>query len=104
SLWDLESWLAPRLRVLFDNPESPDGQLAGIIELCLAEVNANIRTERSVRTILSRRLPSHQIVYMRQPGDPEETTTTGSSSVPNLTIPEWVIPSQAWSSGLPRAV
>ncbi len=53
SLWDLESWLAPRLRQYIANPNSMEGRLAGAIELCLAEMSDGIRTERSTKKALA---------------------------------------------------
>ena len=52
TLWDLESWLVPRLPLYFEHPHSAVGQLASAIELCLAELQGGIRSERSVKTLL----------------------------------------------------
>jgi len=52
SLADLESWVASRLPAYMSNPESPAGQLAGLIELSLSELHDGLRTERSVKSRL----------------------------------------------------
>ena len=92
-LRDLETWLAPRLRYFLTNPENPPGQLAGLIELCLAEFHDGIRTERSVRTRLSRFLANAPIRYISYSDKPEQLVTATSSSV-TISL-QW---SPVWSS------
>lgn len=58
ALRDLESWLVPRLPVYLENPNSAVGELAGVVELCLAELQAGIIAERSVRKRLSGQPPN----------------------------------------------
>jgi hypothetical protein len=53
ALRDLESWLAPRLPIYLEHPDSAVGQFAGVVELCLAEHHAGIIAERTVRKRLS---------------------------------------------------
>ncbi|MBI2885729.1 MAG: hypothetical protein HYY02_00820 [Chloroflexi bacterium] len=57
-LRELESWLVPRLPMLLEEPESEIGKLTALVELCFAEFQAGIRTERSIRALLTRHLPA----------------------------------------------
>lgn len=47
--------------------------LAGLVELCLAELHAGLRTERSVKTRLSR--------YMTSKPDPVHSSPSGGSDL-----------------------
>lgn len=58
TLRELESWLVPRLPICLANPDSAVGRLAGVVELCLAELQAGIIAERSVRKRLSGQPPN----------------------------------------------
>ena len=79
SLADLESLVASRLPAYVSDPESPAGQLAGLIELCLAELHDGLRTERSIK---SRLVKAVQARYTSQdpsfpsgtPGRPRKTS------------------------------
>jgi hypothetical protein len=50
----LVAWVDTRLPTYMLNPDSPSSQLAGAIELLTSEVEAGLRSERSVRTLLSK--------------------------------------------------
>ena len=52
SLHELESWLVSMLPIYLSNPTSEAAELVSVIELGLAEINADIRTERSLRLLL----------------------------------------------------
>lgn len=98
SLWELESWLVPRLPLFVTTPETPLGQLAAAVELCLAELQAGLRSERSIRTLLRRNLVANPIVWVPI-GElqREETTTSVNSTQPNV-IPPWLSPLPTWST------
>jgi len=52
TLQELESWLVSMLPTYLQNPDSSVTELAGLIELGLAEINADIRSERGFRNLL----------------------------------------------------
>jgi hypothetical protein len=80
TLQDMESWLVPRLPLYLDNPDSAAGQLAGAIELLLSELQAGLRTERSLRTALGRYRRELQTIWIQYPGVECENTATSSTS------------------------
>ena len=79
-LGELETWVASRLPVYVSDPESPAGQLAGLIELCLAELHDGLRTERSIR---SRLLKAVQARYKPQ----DLSFSSGTPVRPRKTLP-----------------
>ena len=48
----LEDWLAVKTPSLIDDPDSDDAELTAAIELGLAEINADIRTEEEFRLLM----------------------------------------------------
>lgn len=100
TLSELESWLAPRLQFYLRNPDSRSAKLAGLVELCLSEIQAGIRTEGSVRRMLSRRLNAEPAVFavlVTSASSNEATTATSSTSqVSHL----WPAQSQSWYSAV----
>lgn len=50
----LVAWVDARLPTYIIDPDSPSSRLAGAIELLTSEVEAGLRSERSVRTLLSK--------------------------------------------------
>ena len=52
TLQELESWLVDMWPTFLQNSDSAVSELAAFIELCLSEINAGIRTERSLKTLL----------------------------------------------------
>jgi len=90
TLWDLESWLVPRLPIYLENPESAVGQVASAIELCLAELQAGLRSERSISPLLAGHLKTTPILWTRYPeAQPEDITSSAN-----------VNQSQSWSTSL----
>lgn len=98
SLWDLESWLVPRLPILASMPDSDAGRLAAAIELYMAELQARLRAERSVRSLLSRYIAANPIVWAPYLETPSHHTTASATSTEPTTIPQWFDPSPVWSS------
>lgn len=104
SLQELESWLAPRLSMHMINLESEDARLAGLIELCLAELHDGIRTERGIKARLRRATQTwdrsrSQVVFMHFPGQTSETVGGSATTVQGIILPAWLGQSSAWSSG-----
>ena len=79
TLWELESWMAPRLPVLLDAPDSLAGRIAGAIELCFAELQGGLRSERSIRISLKRYQDMQKITWLR-PVEEQQTNETTSAS------------------------
>lgn len=93
TLYQLESWLAPRLPMYMISSESPAAQMTGLIELCLAELHDRIRTERSIKTqlrlaIRARYAPRDQVIFVRFPGQTGETVSSSASSVTEIIAAE----------------
>jgi hypothetical protein len=97
TLRDLESWLVPRLPIYLENPDSAVGQLAGVIELCLAELQAGIIAERSVRGRLLRYAPRESLIWLKYPNESQDDVHTAASSTAGAVNWEWGVPSQFWS-------
>lgn len=97
TLWDLESWLVPRLPIYLAIPESAVGQLVGTIELCLAELQVGLRSERSVRALLRGRLPTKTIWAPYTDVQSEDTTSSATSMSTVMRFLE-PVPSPFWSS------
>ena len=102
TLHELESWLVHRLPVYLSNPNSAAAELVGVIELGLAEIQAGIRSERSLTKLLGLQVASNPISTESYPyyagitqassaASPTEPTplvwealSTSSSSVPQV--------------------
>lgn len=52
TLDELEDWFLPRVFDLIVDPYSDDASLVGAIELCLAEMQDGIRSERDTKALL----------------------------------------------------
>ena len=61
TLHELESWLVNRLPIYLSNPKTAAAELVGVIELGLAEIQAGIRSERSLRKLLGLQVASNPI-------------------------------------------
>lgn len=85
TLWDLESWLVPRLPLYLQNPESAVGQLASAIELCLAELQAGLRSERGIRTLLARHLKVTPTIWAPYSEAQPEDITSSTNAEPLVT-------------------
>jgi len=98
SLHELESWLVSMLPVYLSNPTSEAAELVGVIELGLAEINADISTERSLRLLLRKHLVNNKVTSM-QYTDLDSTDLTGAtiSSTDSTTL-EWTDPLPSWST------
>ena len=97
SLWELESWLAPRLFCYLNAPDSLAGRIAGAVELCLAEISAGIRSERSVRQSLARYKAKQEIRWLSYPEE-EQTITTGSVIDQFIPVVGLLNPMQVWNT------
>lgn len=86
TLRDLEAWLAPRLPMCFDAPDSAIGRLAGAIELGLAELQAGLRSERSLRTALSRYRDAQQVKWFSFPNDQPDNVSSSAMSEPTEVV------------------
>jgi len=89
TLWDLESWLVPRLAYFVHNLDSSEAKLAGTIELCLSELRAGIRSERSVRTLLSRHFADMPAILSVYPPRISDNETSSSTPLPRIMIFDW---------------
>ncbi|MBI4284765.1 MAG: hypothetical protein HY670_02550 [Chloroflexi bacterium] len=98
SLRELESWLVPMLPSYFSNPDSAVADLAGTIELGLAEIQAGITNERNLRKLLATHISHDPIKYEPYPYQAESseaTFVTGATETMNLSWPDL---SPSWSS------
>lgn len=98
SLHELESWLVSMLPVYLSNPTSEAAELVGVIELGLAEINADIRTERSLRLLLRKHLVNNKVTSMQYTDlDSTDLTVATISSTDSTTL-EWTDPLPSWST------
>jgi len=100
TLWDLESWLIPRLPLYLQNPDSTAARLAGTIELCLSELQGGIRTERGIKKLLSQQATPEPIYLRPYPSYSSVDEATSSTPVMEPASFGWFDPSQVWSTGL----
>ena len=103
TLRELESWLVFMLPIYLSNPGSATAELVGTIELGLAEIQAGIRSERSLRRLLASYVAYNPIRYQLYPHQTSINVTTSSASQTEPTIPDWVDQSLPWSN-VPQAV
>lgn len=103
TLRQLESWLICVLPTYLSNPDSAAAELAGTIELGLAEIQAGIRKERSLRRLLSQYIAYNPIRYEIYPHQTSINETTSSASLTEPTTPDWLDPSPSWST-VPQVV
>ena len=80
TLRDLEVWLTPRLPGYLEVPDSAIAHLAGLVELCLAELQTGIRTERSIRILLRRHLRESNVAMVWWPEEPSHVVSTSTST------------------------
>ena len=100
ALSDLETWLVPRLRLYLANPDSAAARLVATVELCLAELQDGIRTERGVRQLLARRVPEKSFHWFTYPDiDASEETAAAQIEIETTGL-RWHDPSPAWNSEL----
>ena len=84
NLRELETWLAPRIPMFLDAPDSVVGRITGAIELTFAEVQSGMRNERSARTALSRYHTMQRITWLK---DTNKTSAVSTSSAATQSIP-----------------
>lgn len=95
---ELESWLVSMLPVYLSNPTSEAAELVGVIELGLAEINADISTERSLRLLLRKHLVNNKVTSMQYTDlDSTDLTVATISSTDSTTL-EWTDPLPSWST------
>ena len=79
TLRGLERWLVPRLAMFLRDPDTELGQLAALVELSLAELDAGIVSQRSIRARLSRELGDNVLIFLPQPHQGIDDNFTGST-------------------------
>lgn len=89
SLGELESWVAPRLPVFLDSPDSEAARLAGAIELSCAELGDGLRSERSIRLSLRRYCAQQKVRWVVPSSEPEKSTTESGASTANSVEYSW---------------
>ena len=97
TLRELESWLVPMLPIYLLNPDSAAANLVGLIELGLAEIQAGIRSEKSLKRLLAQHSTRNLIsleLYPYRFGIDE--TIASLSSVTEATCSEWLDQSPSW--------
>lgn len=98
TLSELESWLVQMLPIYLLSPDSDAAKLAGTIELGLAEIQAGIKSERSLRNILSKYILENKIVYRYYPHQISVTETIASNLLQETKDLEWLDLSPSWSN------
>jgi len=98
SLHELESWLVSMLPIYLSNPTSEAAELVSVIELGLAEINADIRTERSLRLLLRKHLISNKVRSMPYTDLDNIDFTIATVSSTDSTTLEWMDPLPSWST------
>lgn len=81
---EMEAWLAPYERAVFSDPDTDLARTVGLVAFSLDEIADGIRSTRSVRSFLRKRLAQQlrkQIIYAKYPADGQQTDIlTGSNS------------------------
>lgn len=98
TLRELESWLICMLPTYLSNPGSAVAELAGTIELGLAEIQAGIRNERSLRRLLAQFVAHNPVRYEMYPHQTVTNETASSASSTEPMTPAWLDPSPSWST------
>ena len=104
TLRGLERWLVPRLAMFLRDPDTELGQLAALVELSLAELEAGIVSQRSIRARLARELGDNVLIFVPQPhqGIEENATSSTGTFLEPITIGAvgGAGPSPSWSKEL----
>ena len=95
---ELESWLVSMLPIYLSNPTSEAAELVSVIELGLAEINADIRTERSLRLLLRKHLISNKVKSVPYTDLDNIDFTIATVSSTDSTTLEWMDPLPSWST------
>ena len=98
SLRELEYWIVYMLPIYLSNPGSAVAELAGTIELGIAEIKAEIRSERSLRKLLAQHISGNPIKYESYPYVTSSTETIASGSLTEARNLEWLDLSPSSSS------
>ena len=101
TLLELESWVVHMLPTFLSNPDSAAAELAGAIELGLAEIQAGIRSERGLRRLLAQRIKNKTISLTSYLYQTSENVTISSSTSPRTTDLEWTDLTPSWHT-VPR--
>ena len=96
TLRELESWLVPMLPIYLLNPDSAVANFVGLIELGLAELQAGIRSEQSLRKLLAQHNTYNLISLEPYPYQSGIAETMSSISVTETRNLEWLDPSPSW--------
>lgn len=87
---DLEDWLVPRLPLFLSSPDSADADVVSAIELCLAEIDAGIKTEEVFREFMVKVLQEQTAVLTLWSTNANQVipvTGINESSSTNQTMP-----------------
>lgn len=98
TLEQLERWLVSMLPTYFANPDSSAAELAGLVELGLAEIQAGITTQQSLRKLLSQHVTTNLITPEPDPHETSFNETGASSRLTAAKNLDWLDPSPSWSS------
>jgi hypothetical protein len=99
TLSELESWLVLMLPLYLSNPDSETAILASRIELGLAEINAGITTERTLRNLLKKQFIHTPIKSQSYPYQScNEDTIAATSTIETTILEDWMKQSPSWSS------
>ena len=83
SLSELESWIAPRLRLFFDEADSVEGDIVATIESLIIEYRDGLITESELRAEVTDLLDQQQTVMLsiEPPGTSFSTISSSSTSI-----------------------
>ena len=79
TLEELEDWLVPRLPLFFKWPYSSLTDLVTEIEVALADMSEQRRTEDEFRSLLNKILEQAQVVWVNYPAEDVMTHTESSN-------------------------
>lgn len=80
SIQELEEWLVPREPIFLSQPDSEDEDIISAIELGLAEIDTEIRTEEEFRNFLSDVLRKYLVIWIAYPASTSKQTKSGSAN------------------------
>jgi hypothetical protein len=84
TLEQLEDWVVPRLPAFLKEPSSTDADIISAIELGLAEISDDIRTEDELRAYLNEALQEVNVLFQVSDGLKIQTTSGSSNQTNNL--------------------
>jgi hypothetical protein len=86
SVEDVEDWLVPHLYELLTLPPSSASELAGIIELGLAEISNDQSSEEDFRSLLTKYILEHNTITIDM-RPPELVCTSSSANTTQVMFP-----------------